>query len=69
MFVMTMAQSFGVGDTAPVRINGEAATLHWRDPQTLVINGTDARRILAMDTGPDGAGRTFTCSDPEEPRV
>lgn len=68
MFVMTMADSFHIGDTAPVRINGEPATLHYRDPGTLVINGTDARRIVMVDEGTDGAGRpcrTFTCGDQE----
>lgn len=68
MFIMTMARMFQVGDRAKILINGEPATLTYRDPDTLVINDTDARRILATDTGFDGAGRavrTFTCGDAE----
>jgi hypothetical protein len=66
MFIMTMPATFRIGDSARVRINGEPATLRWQDAQTLVINGHDVRKILAFDTGFDGAGRacqTFTCSD------
>lgn len=67
MFVMTMAATFAIGDRAQVRINGEDATLYWRDAETLVINGTDARRIVLHETdGLDGACRpvqTFTCGD------
>lgn len=68
MFIMTMAETFHLGDRAMVLINGEPATLHWRDADTLVINDADARRILMWDRGIDGAGRpvqTFTCDDAE----
>lgn len=68
MFIMTMAETFHLGDRATVLINGEPATLHWRDVDTLVINDADARRILMWDRGIDGAGRavqTFTCGDAE----
>jgi hypothetical protein len=66
MFIMTMSTAFQIGDRAEVRINGEAATLYWRDDLTLVINHTDARRIVMVDDGIDGLGRavrTFTCAD------
>jgi hypothetical protein len=69
MFIMTMAHAFEVGDRADVQINGEAATLHWRDDLTLVINHTDARRIVMVDEGVDGLGRpvrTFTCADADD---
>jgi hypothetical protein len=46
MFMMTMPISFRVGDTAQVKINGEAATLTWQTSRTLVINGTDTRAII-----------------------
>jgi len=69
MFIMTMAATFTIGDRADVRINGEAATLYWMNRDTLVINDTDARRILMHERGGiDGAGRpvqTFTCDDGE----
>lgn len=68
MLIMTMPAAFTVGDRAEVRINGEAATLTYRDPFTLVINDTDPRPILMRDTGTDGVGRpcqTFTCGDAE----
>lgn len=67
MFVMTMAATFRIGDRADVRINGEPATLTWRDATTLVINDQDARRIVMHEIGGiDGAGcpvQTFTCGD------
>jgi hypothetical protein len=66
MFIMTMATAFVIGDRAEVRINGAPATLWWRDEATLVINDTDARRIVMLDLGVDGFGRsvrTFTCGD------
>ena len=69
MFVMTMAETYRIGDSAEVRINGAPAILHYRDAHTLVINGTGARPILAVDRGTDGAGRavrTFTCGDAAE---
>lgn len=66
---MTMPATFRLGDRAAVRINGEPATLTWREADTLVINDVDARRIVLRDTGIDGAGRpvqTFTCDDAEQ---
>jgi hypothetical protein len=66
MFIMTMADTFQIGDRWEVRINGDPATVTWRDAHTLVINDRDARRILMIDHGLDGAGRsvlTFTCGD------
>jgi hypothetical protein len=71
MFVMTMAAAFKVGDRFAVKINGEPATVTWRDAETLVINDTDVRRIVVHETGlTDGLGRavqTFTCTDAEGP--
>lgn len=66
MFIMSMPVAFQVGDRATVRINGESATLLWRDRDTLVINDTEVHRILMQQQGVDGVGRqivTFTCSD------
>jgi hypothetical protein len=71
MFIMTMPAAFQIGDRAEVHINGEPATLAWRDPHTLVINDQDARRILMRDEGLDGDEQpvqTFTCGDAEEPQ-
>jgi hypothetical protein len=66
MFLMTMPDTFKIGDTETVRINGQAATLTWRDAGTLVVNGTDARTILRC--APGGPGLIdFMCGDPGEP--
>jgi len=69
MFIMCMAATFSLGDRATVKINGAPATLYWRDEHTLVINDTDARRIVMLERGGlDGAGQpvqTFTCADAE----
>jgi hypothetical protein len=46
MFVITMANTFAIGDRAAVRIDGEPTTLLWRDADILVIGETDARLIL-----------------------
>jgi hypothetical protein len=65
-FMIVMATTFNVGDRAEVQINGAPATLFWRDDATLVINETDARTIVEIDTGHDGLGRPsrcFLCSD------
>ena len=61
MFFMSMPLTFKVGDTAPVRVNKQPATLLWRDANTLVLNGTDARRILHSHVS--GNLRNFTCTD------
>ena len=64
MFIMHMPWTFRVGDRAPVKINGEAATLWWRETDTLVINETDARRIC--DRRPvDEDLQAFICTDPD----
>jgi hypothetical protein len=47
-----------IGDTVDVKINGEPAKLTWADARTLVINGTDRRRIfMHREDMPDGAGK------------
>jgi hypothetical protein len=61
MFLMTMPTTFAIGATAPVTINGQDTTLTWRDATTLVIGGTDARRIL--DVRDDDGLRLFICGD------
>jgi hypothetical protein len=66
MFSMTMPKTFKIGDTEPVRINGKPATLTWRDAGTLVINGTDARRILRCVPFTDDL-IDFICSDGDAP--
>jgi len=69
MLVLHLAALFRVGDRAGVSINGVPAIVHWRDETTLVINGTDARRILILERGgTDGAGKpilTVTCGEAE----
>jgi hypothetical protein len=61
MFIMSMPESFRVGDTAACRINGEISQLTWRSPNTLVIGATDARNILKHHVE-DGV-RSFICDD------
>ena len=40
-----MPTTFRIGDTAECKINGKSAQVMWQDADTLVLNGTDARRI------------------------
>jgi hypothetical protein len=42
MFYISMPLTFSIGETAPVRINRQPATLTWRDENHLVINADDA---------------------------
>jgi hypothetical protein len=68
-----MAHNFKLGDTWPVRINGDDKRLHWSKPDTLEIlpadpNDTgppDVRRILIEmhDDHDEAALRTFYCVD------
>jgi hypothetical protein len=64
MFIMSMPESFKVGDTAACRINGESAQLTWRSPDTLVIGATDARHIVKTQIE-DGL-RCFICGDADD---
>ena len=63
MLKIAMPRNFKLGDTAPVKINGAPATLTWQDQNTLVINGSDTRRILrhSMIGGTDL--QNFDCDD------
>jgi hypothetical protein len=68
MLVIAISRNHKIGDTADVRINFEPATLTWADAHTLVINGTDRRRILRTDEGTDSTGRpcwSFLAGDSE----
>jgi hypothetical protein len=58
MLTIMIAQRHNIGDTVDVTINGAPARLTWEDARTLIINGTDRRRIFVHhDNVPDGAGR------------
>ena len=67
MLILHLTALFRVGDRAGCTINGHPAEVYWRDPSTLVLNGSDVRSILVIERGGiDGAGRpivTFTCAD------
>jgi hypothetical protein len=56
-----MPDSFRVGDTADCRINQEPARLTWRDPNTLVIEPNDVRRIVRITW--DGQLYQFICAE------
>ena len=65
MFHLSMPLTFSIGETAPVRINREPATLTWRDADHLVINDDDVRVILTMEE--DDTLRHFCCGDAGQP--
>jgi hypothetical protein len=65
MFLIPMPSDFGVGDTRPVKINGQPAELHYRDKTTLVILPDDARKILEVVCG--GEVNQFVCDDAPAP--
>jgi hypothetical protein len=62
MFMIHMPRSFKVGDTAPVKINGEPKQVTWRDAGTLVIEPDDARRIKVNGLS-GGDLQVFICAD------
>ena len=65
MFHLSMPLTFSIGETAPVRINLEPATLTWRDADHLVINDDDIRVILTPEE--DATLRHFCCGDAGRP--
>ena len=54
MLILEIPLGFKVGDTMPVRVNGQETTLWWRDAQTLVLGENDARRILHLQENDGG---------------
>lgn len=61
MFVISMPNTFKIGDTADCNINRKPARLTWRDQNTLVIEPGDARKIVRVV--PVGDLISFTCAD------
>jgi hypothetical protein len=61
MFMMQLANTVRIGDTADVTINAKPARVTWRDSETLVIEPDDARHIVRVLEEPDL--RTFICAD------
>ena len=64
MFFISLPASVRVGDTADCKINGEPRKVTWRDTDTLVIEPSDARRIVMIDQA--GDLRSFVCSDADD---
>jgi len=56
MLIISIPHIHKIGDTVDVRINFEPAKLTWADAHTLVINGTDRRRILQTTEITDPSG-------------
>ena len=57
MLTIMIPRHHKIGDTVPVRINMKPAQLTWVDEDTLIINGTDRRKIIVREDAIDGAGR------------
>ena len=57
MFSLYMSGKFKVGQTELATVNKQPTTVFWRDVNTLVLNGTDVRRVL--HTRISGALRSF----------
>lgn len=57
MFTIMIPAHHKIGDTADVRINMQPAKLTWADKNTLIINGTDRRRIHHCAKAIDGGGK------------
>jgi hypothetical protein len=61
MLMMQVPKTMKVGESAVCRINGEPATVTWRDTKTLVIEPGDARLIIHSRIDRDM--RVFFCGD------
>jgi hypothetical protein len=59
MFYLNLPAETKIGDTVPVKINGDPARVTWRDKKTLVILPNDVRPIF--HTALDGKLRAFFC--------
>jgi hypothetical protein len=46
MFYLNLPAETKIGDTVPVKINGDPAHVTWRDKKTLVILPNDVRPIF-----------------------
>jgi len=64
MFMMHMPENFKIGDSTDCHINGEPTRLTWRDKNTLVIGGNDARTIVT--THIENGLRCFICGDADD---
>lgn len=64
MFYLNLPASAKVGDTVQVKINGDPASVTWRDKDTLVIEPDDYRPIFY--TSLDGNLRSFFCGSAGE---
>jgi hypothetical protein len=49
MFLISMPRDFQVGQTQAARVNGQPASVTWRDEHTLVIGKDDPRVILSAE--------------------
>lgn len=57
MFSLYMSAKFKVGDRELATVNKQPTTVFWRDVDTLVLDGTDVRRVLHTRLG--GGLRSF----------
>lgn len=62
MSVVWLPESFNVGDTVDVKINGESKPLTWRGDDCLVVGPDDVRKIVSAALMWRGL-RQFLCTD------
>jgi hypothetical protein len=48
MLIISTPKEFAQGSTITVKIDGNPATLSWRDHDTLIVDDTDAREIYQI---------------------
>jgi hypothetical protein len=58
MFYINLPATAKIGDTVPVRINGDPARVTWRDKDTLVIEPNDDRGLRAFFCGSESASKS-----------
>jgi hypothetical protein len=65
MFVVTLPNSFKVGDTMSCQINGADNTVHWLDKATLVIGENNDHRgiFYTVPARNPHDHKTFFCED------
>jgi hypothetical protein len=62
LFVVWMPESFNVGDTADVKINGESKRKTWRGDDCLVVGPDDVHKMVSAALMWRGL-RQFLCTD------
>jgi hypothetical protein len=66
MLVIPVAESFCIGGTAPITVNGRPTTLTWLAEDRVRIGDKDERNVVIRMDGGDNGLVTFYCGAASE---